>query len=452
MMSYLEKVVLVGKGFADTSTMLTDMLPDQEVTVCDTLEAAQAALFPEMDSTPDELSSVYDTPPATLLCVQLDEDGDEAMRALENLACLDPMTGPLRLVMAPRNWQAMADPMVQQTLYAAADVILEEACEPETLAANITLCLRKRRQDGFQRQEVEALQQLNTELYDRNSSIERELTVARQLQHSLLPNQVGAQLDESNAEGGIASFRVGTNYESQRLKITSVYVPCDALGGDLFDVVPLSRHEDHLAVSISDVSGHGLPAGFITAIYKAAFSRSTNRFKTSEAILDAVNQDLSAVIKTDHYVTAYCATLRTRETPVGSFDAVLAGAGHPHPILYRGATQTIERPGDNGPPLVWMPDVPYESATVSLFPGDALLLFTDGITEMWNAHQEIYGEDRLEGLMKDLCETRSPGAAPVLRRLLETLSTFAEGHPLQDDMSILLVEVLGESPEDAPPA
>lgn len=445
MISYLEKVVLVGKGFTDTSTVLAEMLPDQEVTVCPTLEEAQAVLAPQEQDFADDTHNVYDTPPATLLCVQLDEHGEDAMRSLENLACLDPLTGPLRLVMAPRHWQAMADPMVQQTLYAAADVVLEEVCEPETLAANITLCLRKRRQEGFQRQEIEALQQLNSELYERNSSIERELTVARQLQHSLLPNQVGAKLEESNGEGGIASFRVGTNYESKHLKITSVYVPCDALGGDLFDVVPLSRHEDHLAVSISDVSGHGLPAGFITAIYKAAFSRSTNRFKTSEAILDAVNQDLSAVIKTDHYVTAYCATLRTREEPAGSFDAVLAGAGHPHPILYRAATQTIERPGDNGPPLVWMPDVPYDAATVSLFPGDALLLFTDGITEMWNAHQEIFGEDRLELLMKDLCQNRTPDASPVLRRLLETLSTFAEGHPLQDDMSILLVEVLGET-------
>jgi sigma-B regulation protein RsbU (phosphoserine phosphatase) len=453
---YQDKLVCVGRGKALTETVerLAQKLPDYYVTQREELDLDEyqpktSPLSQDEPSvtlenpTPEE-ESIWDlatkdpeTLPTAVVCMMLPDDEQQSQMLLDQLSCIDPVTGPHKVVVLPKDPTIAASPLIHQSLTYAADMVIAADTSEAMLALNLSMVLRKRQQEHFQKQELQTMQQLNQELYERSSAIERELTVARQLQHSLLPNAIVQ--DAEKGQAGESTFRVATNYESQRLRITSVYVPCDALGGDLYDVVPLSTQEGHLAVSISDVSGHGLPAGFITAIYKAAFSRATNRYKTPEAILDAVNQDLAAVIKTEHYVTACTGCLNPHPEHADAFQVLLSSAGHPFSVWYRAETQTIERPGENGPPLVWLPEIPYDKQEITIYPGDKLLMFTDGITEMWNQQDEFYGEPRLEEVLMNLAKAQTHD---VMQGILKDLSLFAEGRPLQDDLSMLLVEVL----------
>ncbi|MEB3206986.1 MAG: PP2C family protein-serine/threonine phosphatase, partial [Vampirovibrionales bacterium] len=228
------------------------------------------------------------------------------------------------------------------------------------------------------------------------------------------------------------------HYNSSQLRVTGVYLPCDALGGDIYDVIQFP--DGSMDVSVADVSGHGVPASFITAIYKATCYRATHTYQQPGDILQAVNQELCQLIKTGHYVTTVYCKLR----PIENTPQVLlhySGAGHPYPLLFEAQTKQIKRLNENGLPLAWLSDGQYATRSLMLNPGDKLLLFTDGVTELKSFLDELYGEPRLEALFTSLCQEDSSDQ-PLLDALVNALSEFADGALLPDDMSLLLVEMI----------
>ncbi|MEB3244939.1 MAG: PP2C family protein-serine/threonine phosphatase [Vampirovibrionales bacterium] len=310
----------------------------------------------------------------------------------------------------------------------------------------------------------EQIGQLNEELYERNMQVEKELYTARQLQQSLLPpfleddphrkacEQNASSLAsceqtcESPHEALIDGFELfeperpkfsKCHIDDKRLRITGVYLPCDSLGGDIYDVI--SFPDGSIDVSVADVSGHGVPAGFITAIYKSTCYRATHTYHQPGDILYHVNQELCQLVKTGHYVTSVYCKLK-QNIQQGGLWMAYAGAGHPYPMRYKAETGTIERLQENGLPLAWMSGMAYETRSIMLNAGDKVLLFTDGVSELKNFAEELYGEERLEALFLQLAEQVSP-QEPLLDGLINALSEFADGAPLPDDISVLLVEV-----------
>jgi serine phosphatase RsbU (regulator of sigma subunit) len=91
-----------------------------------------------------------------------------------------------------------------------------------------------------------------------------------------------------------------------------------------------------------------------------------------------------------------------------------------------------------------MPGMAYGMIETPFEPGDKLLLYTDGITEMQDPDDNLYGEDRLMALFKQLAETHNAGqsALPLLDTTLQHLSDYTQGRPLGDDLSMVLVEHL----------
>jgi serine phosphatase RsbU (regulator of sigma subunit) len=196
----------------------------------------------------------------------------------------------------------------------------------------------------------EQLNQLNTQLYERNNHVEKELYVARQLQQSLLPPIIKTPLPRAlttptllstpNNDEQLQSFE-HCHYSSPHLTVTGVYMPCDSLGGDLYDV--MAFNDGSIGVSVADVSGHGVPAGFITAIYKAAFYRVTNTYNTPWDIMFHLNNELMDIVKTGDYITSFYSKLtpntNTIDTNSPRFTLDYAGAGHPYPFVFRAATK-----------------------------------------------------------------------------------------------------------------
>jgi phosphoserine phosphatase RsbU/P len=266
------------------------------------------------------------------------------------------------------------------------------------------------------------LVQLNHELTDRNNQIEKELYTTRQLQQSLLP----PFLEE---DGFYGMARV--HYKDANLRISGVYLPCDSVGGDLYDVVNFNNNG--VGVCLADVSGHGVPASFITALFKASFYRTTHNYQAPGDILYHLNNELIDMIKTGDYITAlYC-----RVQDEGR-RLEYAGAGHPYPLHYRAADNTVTPLPENGTPLVWFQGMDYATGHIALAPGDKVLAFTDGVTEMQTAQDELYGEERLKTAFLDAVAMADE--QPILDTLLSTLSDFAQGHPLADDFSMVLIE------------
>lgn len=291
---------------------------------------------------------------------------------------------------------------------------------------------------------AQQLNKMNTELYERNLQVEKELYIARQLQQSLLPPilpeentpanpSVSGKTTEPTAQLNFSKC----HYKDEKLRISGVYLPCDALGGDIYDVIKFPN--ETVGVAIADVSGHGVPAGFITAIFKSSFYRITHSHSSPGDILFHLNNELADIVKTGEYVTAVYSRIRKDETDPNRLLLDYSGAGHPYPLYYNASNAQLTRLKENGTPLVWVKDMQYPMGSIALEPGDKVLLFTDGLSEMRNTHGDLYGEERLEEIFVRLI-TENPNR--VLDEMIQQLSDFTEGHPLEDDLSVVLIEAL----------
>lgn len=328
----------------------------------------------------------------------------------------------------PDDEQAGAFP-VERFECGASDFIPASIEEQELLARLQTLIQSSnalREAAMLNRQLTEA----NRELQERNLQVEKELYTARQLQQSLLP----AFLPD---EGDSCDLQLSKcHYRSERLRISGLYIPCDALGGDIYDVIQFPNGT--IGVTIADVSGHGVPAGFITAIFKSSFYRITHTHSRPGDILFHINNEMADIVKTGDYVTALYGLLQPVEGESEKLTFSFSGAGHPYPLYYNASERRLTQLKENGTPLVWFKNMEYATAEVQLSAGDKLLLFTDGVTELRNPQGELFGEEALERCFIELVES---GESNMLDTLAQRLSDFTEGHPLEDDLSMVFIEI-----------
>jgi phosphoserine phosphatase RsbU/P len=284
--------------------------------------------------------------------------------------------------------------------------------------ARLSLSAQATPQQLYER--CEELAQLNDELYQRNMQIEKELHTTRQLQQSLLPPFI-------DVPGYYSLARC--HYADDQLRISGIYLPCDSVGGDLYDIVQMGSHA--LGIALADVSGHGVAASFVTALFKASFYRITHNYDAPGDVLFHLNNELTDMITTGDYITAhYCRILDDGNT------LAFSSAGHPYPLHYHEGV--ITPLCENGTPLVWFKDMDYSTSQVSLAPGDKVLAFTDGVTEMQNAQDELFGEQRLTEALSMALDQQDD--MPILDSIVTQLSDFTQGHPLADDLSMVLIE------------
>jgi sigma-B regulation protein RsbU (phosphoserine phosphatase) len=319
----------------------------------------------------------------------------------------------------------------------AADVIQPSRMADGEILARIKAAIRNQRATTQAVTLARQLDRMNAELYERNLQVEKELYVARQLQQSLLPSFLpdrdGAADSSEMAADATGDNLAKCHYRDERLRISGVYLPCDALGGDLYDVIPFP--DGTIGISIADVSGHGVPAGFITAIYKSSLYRISYTHDAPDELLFHLNNELTELVKTGDYITALYARLQRDGDGITLH---YSGAGHPYPLAYCARDNSLTRLQENGTPLVWVRNMAYPLGRLRLQPGDKVLLFTDGLTEMRNDQGGLYGEETLERIFPELVR-RHPDN--VLDALVRHLSDFTGGHPLEDDLSIVLVEM-----------
>jgi len=212
-------------------------------------------------------------------------------------------------------------------------------------------------------------------------------------------------------------------------EISGAWLPARSVGGDYFDVHAFS--ENKLAMSIADVSGKGMSAALLMSNLQAALKATASDEVPPEDLCRKVNRIICDNVSPDKFITAFYGLVDG-----SSHRLVFTNAGHNAPILARRDGSWL-RLREGGVPLGLFPSADYERGEVELAPGDRLVLFTDGVTEVSGAGAEEFGEERL---LSVLLENRHLSAKELQERILAEVAKFS-GARFEDDATLVVLAV-----------
>lgn len=246
--------------------------------------------------------------------------------------------------------------------------------------------------------------------------IENQLRLARDVQTSLLP---------------------GASPELAGYDLAGVNLPTWEIGGDYFDYLPLDGGS--LGVVVADVSGKGISAALLMATFRAALRAALHSATGIEHIVEQVDRILRDSMDASRFVTAVYGVLHP---PSGRFSYV--NCGHNPPMLLRadGVRETLE---SGGPAFGMIGDRKAVPASVTLNPGDALVLFTDGVVELTDAAKREYGISRLERAVRD---HMSRAAAEMIDRIVHVTREYSGHEGYEDDFTLVILK--RDAPSAAP--
>ena len=244
------------------------------------------------------------------------------------------------------------------------------------------------------------------------AKFEQELKVAAAIQQSLLP--------VANREGAFFSTAAAS-------------VACRAVGGDFFDYVDLATNQ--FGFILGDVAGKGSPAALLAAAVLGMFSAEATYQPRPAPLVTRLNHGLFRRAIEARFLTSFYGIL----APDGSL--TYCNAGHNAPLLVsRDAIRRLER---GGVVLGLFEQATYEQETVTLQPGDLVILFSDGVTEAMNPVMDEFTDDRLLD-----CAIKHRGQTPqaVLDALLADVHEFCAGATQSDDITVVMVRYNGSAP------
>jgi len=202
--------------------------------------------------------------------------------------------------------------------------------------------------------------------------------------------------------------------------------PAAAFGGDCYDALRLS--DTHLAISIGDVCGKGLPAAMLMSNLLASVRAFAASERAPSDMVSSTNRALCRHGDLRRFVTLFYGVYNTSTRTL-----TYTNAGHNPPILAR-CDGSIERLTTGGMVTGIFEETMYEEDVVRLEPGDRLVLFTDGITEARSADGTEFEDD---GLLRVVRSHRGDDARALVGAIFDQVAAFAGG-PLQDDATVMV--------------
>jgi phosphoserine phosphatase RsbU/P len=263
-----------------------------------------------------------------------------------------------------------------------------------TLAAQVAIAIENAR--------------LYEEIARQERRLERDLTLARELQMGLLPQ---------------------TLPKLRHLELAAKFVPARTIGGDLYDFIPYSL--SRLGIVIGDVSGKGAPAAIYAALVSGIL-RSHAPIEPSPAeMLRAVNLSLA-----ERRIEAQFVSLIFAVWHDASRTLLVANSGLPLPIhVHAGRNEVIEA---TGLPLGLFDDANYDELLFETKPGDMFVLFSDGILDARNRDGELFGRGRVEALIAK-CAGKSVGC--VVDSIFKAVAEHSAGVETFDDQTVVALKV-----------
>jgi sigma-B regulation protein RsbU (phosphoserine phosphatase) len=220
--------------------------------------------------------------------------------------------------------------------------------------------------------------------------------------------------------------------ERQEFDIFAAIVPAKEVGGDLYDFFFIDN--DHLCFAVGDVSGKGVPASLFMAVTKTLFRSTASNGGTPGEILARLNAEICRDNESCMFVTLFCGILNIR---TGQVDYSNGGHNVPY-YLHHDGVSPLENLG--GRALGLVEQSPYASGRMVLRPGEALLLYTDGVTEAMDSSETLYSDQRLAQFLGT-----NRGSAPrqIIGDLIGDVRQFAGGAAQSDDITVLALLYFG---------
>src|SRR5215467_2897246 len=267
--------------------------------------------------------------------------------------------------------------------------------------------------NGMTRRLAESIEHLK-ETTAAKERIESELKIAHEIQMSMVPKIFPPFPDRKEFD------------------IFATLVPAKEVGGDLYDLFFID--DDHLCFAVADVSGKGVPASLFMAVTKTLFKATAGNGGTPGEILARLNAEICRDNESCMFVTLFCAILNIR---TGQVDYGNAGHNLPY-YLHRDGVSLLKNPG--GRALGLVAQSPYASGRMILSPGEALLLYTDGVTEAMDSRNTLYSDQRLAQFLGT-----HRGSAPrqIISDLVSDVRHFAGAAPQSDDITVLALLYFG---------
>lgn len=251
------------------------------------------------------------------------------------------------------------------------------------------------------RAEAEAKRRLELE----REAMEKELNVARDIQMQLVPS---------------APLAMG------RWHVSGQLVPARQVGGDLFDYFGID--DSRTAVLIADVAGKGVPAALLVSTVASAVRAFADGRHTPKDVVEQVNRAAVRSAAAGKFVTFFYAEL---DHAAGRL--VYVNAGHNFPRLRRASGDLVSL-DKGGMPLGLFDGLSFEQCELEFGAGDALLLFSDGISEALDPFQQEYSEERIDELWRE----HGPGPA-AMERIYQDVLQFRGTAAQSDDMTMVVV-------------
>ena len=212
--------------------------------------------------------------------------------------------------------------------------------------------------------------------------------------------------------------------------ISAAWRPAGAVSGDYLDVLRLDSN--HLALCVADVIGKGVPAALIMSNVQAAVHALAGEMLPTGELCGRINRIITGNLGSGKFITFFYGVLDGERRRFS-----YTNAGHCQPILVRQNGECV-RMNHGGVVLGVFPDWSYQEEYVDLAPGDRLVLFTDGITEIENADGAEFGEDRLMQLLQT---HRELPAEATQQRVMAAIAEYSGGN-FQDDATMIVTAVL----------
>ncbi|MBU1996441.1 MAG: SpoIIE family protein phosphatase, partial [Candidatus Omnitrophica bacterium] len=243
--------------------------------------------------------------------------------------------------------------------------------------------------------------------------IESELSIAREIQVSILPRTFPAFPDRKEFD------------------IYATMEPAKEVGGDFYDFCMID--EKKLYFVIGDVSGKGVPAALFMMIAKTLLKNEALRGSSASEILCNVNNIIALDNSTSMFATVFCGIL---DIETGELE--FSNAGHNPPLFYTQANGfeflTIIKGFVLGP----MPDFTFKSEKIKLNKGDCFFLYTDGVTEAMNPAKELFSEERFLSVSSNL---QDQDIRFIVSGVREDITRFVKTEPQSDDITMLILRI-----------
>lgn len=273
--------------------------------------------------------------------------------------------------------------------------------------------------DSFS-QMIEEIDRYMEEIRSITSEKERigaELGVARQIQANMLPRSLIGYTGEPD------------------FVILADMKPAMEVGGDFYDYFVID--DDHIGISIADVSGKGVPAALFMAVCKTLIKSAAKDDESPASIVRKVNERLCENNPDMMFVTVWVGIYT-----ISSHEICYVNAGHEDPAIYRAATGRYELIlEEHDMVLGFSAEAGFREHTITMFPGDRLFVYTDGVPEATSADDELFGTSRM---LMSLDSSVSGSGRDTFEALREDIAAFTNGAEQFDDITMLSFEYRGD--------